>query len=153
MIFAYTDFSRKRLKEQFEKHNIEKVYYAIVEGKPSATKGTGESYLEEDIFLSVSSTLKPGAGKLAITHYEHLSSTSFASLLALRPVTGKKHQLRVHCKEAGLPILGDKRYGTGSDPLERLCLHAQTITFTHPRTEKRMKFEVPLPQSFSKLFS
>lgn len=153
MIFAYTDFSRKRLKEQFEKHSIEKLYYAIVQGKPPAKKGTWESYLEEDPFYSVSSTIKPGAGKLAITHYEVVSTHSSVSLLALRPVTGKKHQLRVQCKEAGLPILGDKRYGTGNDPLHRLCLHAQMIQFTHPKTGKRMRFEAPLPQVFSKLFS
>ncbi len=152
MIFAYTDFTRKRLKEQFEQHRIEKTYYAIVEGKLAAPTGTWESFLEEDPFYSVSSTTQPGAGKLAITHYEVVSGDKWASLLRLRPVTGKKHQLRVHCKEAGHPIFGDKRYGTGKDPLERLCLHAQTIVFTHPVTEKKMRFEVPLPQAFHKLF-
>lgn len=152
MVFAYTDFSRKRLKEQFERHHIEKTYYAIVEGKPSVLQGTWESYLEEDPFYSVSSTLEPGAGKLAITHYEAASENKEATLLVLRPVTGKKHQLRVHCKEAGIPILGDKRYGTGKDPLKRLCLHAKTLVFTHPVTEKKMKFEVALPASFNKLF-
>lgn len=153
MVFAYSNHARKRLKEQFEKHSIEKVYYAIVEGKPSASNGTWESYLEEDAFYSVSSTPDSGKGKLAITHYEEVSSRKGSSLLRLKPVTGKKHQLRVHCKEASLPILGDKRYGTGKDPLERLCLHAQKIVFIHPTSEKRMCFEIPIPQSFHKLLT
>lgn len=152
MVFAYTDFSRKRLKEQFEHHKIEKCYYAIVEGKPAQSQGTWESFLEEDPTYSVSSTTQPGAGKLAITHYEVVSSNRWATLLHLKPVTGKKHQLRVHCKEAGVPILGDKRYGTGKDVLHRLCLHAQSLTFTHPGTEKKMHFEVPVPPEFQKFF-
>jgi|SRR5579862_1241853 len=151
MIFAYTDYARKRLKEQFEQHHIEKAYYAIVEGKPLTAEGTWESYLEEDERYFVSSTAAPGAGKLAITHYETVSTSKWATMLRLRPVTGKKHQLRVHCKEAGIPIVGDKRYGTGNDPIQRLCLHAQKISFTHPASDKKMCFEIPLPHSFSKL--
>ncbi len=151
MIFAYTDYARKRIKEQFEQHRIEKAYYAIVEGKPLTAEGTWESYLEEDERYFVSSAQDSGAGKLAITHYKTVSSNKWSTMLRLHPVTGKKHQLRVHCKEAGIPIIGDKRYGTGNDPIQRLCLHAQKITFTHPATNKKMCFEVPLPHSFSKL--
>jgi 23S rRNA pseudouridine1911/1915/1917 synthase len=149
MIFAFSEKAQKSLKKQFEEKTIQKVYYALVEGKPISEKGTWESYLEEDPFYSVSSTDVPGKGKQAITHYELVSSNPRYSLLRLSPVTGKKHQLRVHCKEAGHPIIGDPRYGTGYNPIDRLGLHAQKITFAHPITEKQMCFEVPLPASFS----
>jgi 23S rRNA pseudouridine1911/1915/1917 synthase len=152
IVFAYTDSARKRLKEQFEQHSVKKTYYAIVEGRPSESKGTWESYLEEDERYFVSSAQMPGSGKLAITHYETVSVKSEMTLLRLHPVTGKKHQLRVHCKEAGLPIVGDQRYGTGKNPIQRLCLHAQKLSFTHPFSQKKMSFEIPLPASFSKLY-
>ncbi len=148
MIFAYSDYARKQLKSQFEKHTIEKVYYAIVEGKLPQPTGKWESYLEEDALYFVSSTTELGKGKLAITHYEQVRTNQHYALLRLMPLTGKKHQLRVHCREAGITIAGDKRYEAQHNPLDRLCLHAHKITFTHPATGKRMTFESAIPLAF-----
>jgi 23S rRNA pseudouridine1911/1915/1917 synthase len=153
MIFAYNEKARDHLKTQFEEHQIDKTYFAIVEREMPLGKGIWESYLEEDDFYYVKSTNNSSMGKLATTHYEVLLSHKIRSLLRLKPQTGRKNQLRVHCSEAGFPILGDKKYGAPSNPIKRLCLHAEEITFTHPSTGRRMTFSVPLPESFGKLFN
>ena len=150
MLFAYSLSAQKHLKRQFEKHLVEKTYYAIVEGRAITPYGTWESYLTEDASYHVHSHTDPQNGERAITHYEEVCAKNGKSLLRLRPVTGKKHQLRVHCKEAGIPILGDPRYGKAQSA-KRLCLHAQKLSFMHPVTQKKMCFEGSLPEVFNSL--
>jgi len=147
MLFAYTLSAQKHLKKQFETRQVEKTYYALVEGQPISPRGTWESYLTEDATYHVHSHTDPTKGEQAITHYETVKSHGKKTLLRLRPVTGKKHQLRVHCKEAGIPILGDPRYHSASSA-KRLCLHAKKLCFVHPITNKKMCFETPLPELF-----
>ncbi len=151
MIFAYTESVRDSLKEQFEKRSIEKIYTAIVHGKVPEKTGTWESYLKEDGNYFVSSTLAEKMGKLAITYYDVVAQNSRYTCLKLKLQTGRKNQLRVHCSESGFPIVGDKKYGSASSPIKRLCLHAQSIWFTHPVLGKRMHFEVLQPEGFYRL--
>jgi 23S rRNA-/tRNA-specific pseudouridylate synthase len=148
MLFAYTQSAQKHLKKQFETRQVEKTYYALIEGQPVPSRGTWESYLTEDAAYHVHSHANPEQGEQAITQYEAVKTQGKKTLLRLRPVTGKKHQLRVHCKEAGVPILGDPRYGTATSA-KRLCLHAQKLCFVHPVMNKKMCFETPLPELFS----
>jgi 23S rRNA pseudouridine1911/1915/1917 synthase len=152
MLFAYTESARDALKDQFEQRLIDKTYMAVVEGTLTPAQGTWESYLEEDEFYRVSSTIHSERGKLAITHYKVVKSNRRYSLLSLTLETGRKNQLRVHCADAGYPIAGDSKYGAGTDPADRLCLHAHRIAFAHPRTGKAFVFESPAPLSFTKLF-
>jgi 23S rRNA pseudouridine1911/1915/1917 synthase len=151
MIFAYTEKTRDLLKTQFEEHQIDKTYFAIVEGEMAQKRGTWESYLEEDDFYYVKSTNDSQHGKLAVTHFELIKSHRNCSLLRLKPQSGRKNQLRVHCSEAGHPIMGDKKYGAKSNPLKRVCLHAYQIGFTHPKG-KRMTFQALWPENFNKIF-
>ncbi len=151
MLFVYSEQARDDLKSQFEQHTVDKTYYAIVEKEMPLGKGTWETYLEEDDFYYVKSTNDSVSGKLAITHYEVLKSHRNRSLLRLKPQTGRKNQLRVHCSEAGHPILGDKKYKAHTNPLKRVCLHSQQISFTHPTTGRRMTFSASLPDDFSKI--
>jgi 23S rRNA pseudouridine1911/1915/1917 synthase len=151
MLFAYTETARDDIKSQFEQHTVDKTYFAIVEKEMPLGRGTWESYLEEDDFYYVKSTNNSEFGKLAITDYEVLKREKNRSLLRLHPRSGRKNQLRVHCSESGHPIIGDKKYGSHSNPIKRVCLHAQKITFTHPVSKKRMTFEAPLPEIFSKI--
>ena len=65
--------------------------------------------------------------------------------------TGRKNQIRVHMKDLGHPIVGDRRYGGQSSPIHRMALHARTLRFVHPITRKDMNFSTPIPSSFSKL--
>ncbi len=148
MVFTYHERSRDHLKEQFAQHGIEKLYYAIVEGKPESPKGTWESFLQEDAMFFVKSS---ESGKLAVTQYEEVAGNKRFTLLRLRPLTGRKNQLRVHCSEAGIPILGDEKYGAQTASGKRLFLHAQSLKFTHPTSGKRMNFSIPLPEEFRKI--
>jgi 23S rRNA pseudouridine1911/1915/1917 synthase len=115
MLFAYSEKARDQIKSQFEQHTIDKTYFAIVEKEMKLGKGTWESFLEEDDFYYVKSTNDSQSGKLAITHYDVLKVHKNRSLLRLKPQTGRKNQLRVHCSEAGHPIIGDKKYGANSN--------------------------------------
>ncbi len=153
MLFAYTEKAREEMKRQFEQHLIDKTYFAIVEKEMPFGIGTWESYLEEDDFYYVKSTNDSQRGKLATTHYEVLKTERNRSLLRLNPKTGRKNQLRVHCTEAGHCIVGDKKYGALTNPIKRVCLHAQKITFTHPATGRSMTFMAPLPEVFSKILN
>ncbi len=151
MLFAFTEKVRDHLKEQFEKRSIEKFYTAIVEGKLPEKTGTWESFLLEDASYFVASTQSEKRGKLAITYYDVIAQNHRYSCLKLKLQTGRKNQLRVHCSESGFPIVGDKKYGSKCDPVRRLCLHSQKISFIHPILDKRMTFEVPIPEEFHKL--
>lgn len=151
MVFAVSEKAREGLKIIFEKHEIERVYFAIVEGQLSSLNGVWKSYLVEDASYRVRSTDDKEEGKLAITHYQVLSSTRKYSTLKLQLETGKKNQIRVHCQDAGHPIVGDSKYGAVTDPLKRLCLHAHILAFTHPVTKQKLRFESPLPDNFQKL--
>ena len=153
MIFAYTEMARNALKAQFEEQLIDKTYFAIIEGQMPLGKGIWESYLEEDDFYYVKSTNDSAQGKLATTHYDVLKSQKHRSLLRLKPKSGRKNQLRVQCSEAGYPIVGDKKYKAVTNPLKRMCLHAQKITFTHPATKRSMTFTSPLPEIFLKILN
>jgi 23S rRNA pseudouridine1911/1915/1917 synthase len=152
MMFVYTEKAREFLKAQFEQHLVDKTYFALVEGEMPLGRGTWESFLEEDDFYYVKSTNDSQSGKLAVTHFEVLKASRNRSLLRLKPQTGRKNQLRVHCSEAGHPIIGDKKYQANSNPIKRLCLHAQKISFSHPLTQRRMTFSISLPEIFNKVF-
>jgi 23S rRNA pseudouridine1911/1915/1917 synthase len=153
MLFAKSFPVREALKETFAAHDIERVYYAIVEGVPAQPAGTIQSHLHEDErTFDVRSVADPARGKLAITHYRTIETAGAHALLEVRLETGRKNQVRVHLFESGTPVVGDSRYGKPSDPLGRLGLHAAVLGFSHPATGRRMRFTAPLPDSFRKLF-
>lgn len=143
MLVAKTKEAHRRLQAQFKEHTIHKRYIAILSHAWNHSSDTG----------SISLPLRPNPsdrprqmvddkqGKSAITQYHVLSKDKGEVRIALYPMTGRTHQLRVHCAhKEGLdnPIKGDELYGKKSD---RLYLHAEAITFTHPKTGQRMHFE------------
>lgn len=148
MLFALSEQAYEGLKIDFEKHVIERIYMAVVDGILDSSEGTWESYLYEDPNYVVHSVSDPSRGELAITHYSVEKAVKKRSLLRLRLETGKKNQIRVHCKEAGHPVVGDKKYGSHSNPIKRLCLHSHYLAFTHPVTKRMMCFESPVPETF-----
>ena len=93
------------------------------------------------------------AGKLAVTHYEVKQLSRRYSLVELKLDTGRRNQIRVHLRDLKHPVVHDPMYGYKDDvsPINRLCLHAFRLCFTHPVTGKRLKFETPVPASFLKL--
>lgn len=153
MLFALTEEARDQLKAIFEEHAIERVYFAIVEGQVKQHSGSWESYLYEDDHYVVHSTTDPDEGQIAITHFTVISSSKRCTALKLQLQTGRKNQIRVHCQDAGFPIIGDKKYGAASNPIKRLCLHAHVLAFEHPVTNKPLRFESPIPDEFEKLLT
>ena len=151
MLFALSEQGYQGLKDLFAKHDIERCYCAIVEGRMPTPSGSWQSYLYEDSQYVVHSTPNAEVGSLAITHYQVQNSTPRFTRLTLSLETGRKNQIRVHCKDHGYPVVGDKKYGAATDPLHRLCLHAQLIAFVHPVTGKKMRFSSAPPATFERL--
>ncbi len=125
-------------------------YIAIVEGKLKKPKGTIESYLAESKTQKVYITSKD-KGKKAITHYQQIKSNSKYTMLEIHLDTGRKNQIRVHLSSLHHPIIGDSKYGSVTNPLKRLGLHAHEFMFIHPITHKEMRFVAKTPDSFNKL--
>ena len=96
---------------------------------------------------------KNGEGLKAITNYKVVKESAKYSLLDVTIETGRKNQIRVAMNELGHPIVGDDKYGTPSDPLKRLGLHASTLKFKHPITKEIMSFKAEIPSAFKKLFT
>jgi 23S rRNA pseudouridine1911/1915/1917 synthase len=151
MLFALSDQGYNGLKALFESHDIERSYCAIVEGNVVPTKGTWKSYVYEDANYVVHSSQNPEKGSIAITHYRVASISARYSRLILTLETGRKNQIRVHCQDCHHPIVGDKKYGSATDPIKRLCLHAASLAFIHPVTGKKLEFISPTPEAFQKL--
>lgn len=148
LLFARGKESERRFDALFESHDILREYYAIVEGRLKDEEGTWESKLLELPSLHV---VESPEGKDAVTHFKVIRRSAKYTYLKLMLETGRKHQIRVHCQMAGHPVVGDQRYGAVENPLKRLCLHACTLGFKHPFTNKPVQFTSPLPGIFQAL--
>jgi 23S rRNA pseudouridine1911/1915/1917 synthase len=150
MMFTRNFNVREAMKERFARHEIERVYVALIEGRLPKPEGTFRSNLEEGSDLTVRSVRPPG-GKLAITHYRTLGAGDSYSMLEVTLETGRRNQIRAHLSEAGHPVVGDVRYGAKTNPIGRLGLHALVLGFEHPGDGRPMRFTSPLPDAFRKL--
>jgi RluA family pseudouridine synthase len=146
LVFSKHDDAYQSLKKQFFQHTVERVYVAIVAGAPKEPKGRIESSLVEWKDGTVHSTKQRNKGEKAISHYEVCGQEGKYSLLRVKLETGRKHQIRVHLSEMGCPIVGDAFYGKGVKEGEQLMLVAIRLCLDHPMTEKRMEFELELPE-------
>jgi len=126
-------------------------YIAIVEGQMKKKQDTIINYLAESKTQNVFITSKD-KGKKAITHYQVIQSNKHYSMLKVHLDTGRKNQIRVHMSSLHHPIVGDDKYGSHTNPLKRLGLHANELMFIHPFTHKEMRFVSKTPESFNKLF-
>jgi 23S rRNA pseudouridine1911/1915/1917 synthase len=151
MIFALSEQGKEGLKELFVAHDLLRQYVAIVEGRLTSPKGTWESYLIEDKNYKVRVARTHSQGELAITHYLLEGATRTFSRLRLTLETGRKNQIRVHCQEAGHPVVGDYKYGAKTDVLKRLALHAHRLELVHPISGKQLAFCSPIPEEFDRL--
>lgn len=146
MVFARTKAAQSSLSRAFQERKVTKAYLAMVEGRPNPASGT------IDLPIAAHSLQRPlrhitEDGRPAITHFETLKSTSNKSLIQLTPETGRSHQLRLHLKALGHPILGDRFYGDGKSA-KRLMLHAFRLGFPHPETGQPVRFTAPEPDCF-----
>jgi tRNA pseudouridine32 synthase/23S rRNA pseudouridine746 synthase/23S rRNA pseudouridine1911/1915/1917 synthase len=148
LLFARGKESEGRLKDLFERHDLTREYFAIVQGRMKESNGTWKSKLLELESLEV---VESDEGKDAITHFTVIRRSPKYTYLKLRLETGRKHQIRVHCTAAGHAVLGDDRYGSNESPIRRMCLHALNLELIHPFTRKKLSIHSPLPPSFKKL--
>lgn len=152
MVFAKNAEAKERLQHNWNNMVLERKYLAVVEGCPEQKEGTVRSYLLENAQHEVySSPEQVDGSQLAVTRWRALRSRGKYTLMEVSLDTGRKNQIRVHLKDMGHPIAGDKKYGAKTSPIHRLALHAATLRFVHPITEKDMNFSTPAPASFSKL--
>ena len=148
LVFAKSERVQSLLKGIFQRHDIQRKYWAIVEGQVEKNRGTVQSFLAENRLMRMYSTDDENDGKLAITHFRVLRRTRGVSSLEVTLETGRKNQIRVHLSEIGHPIVGDRAYGSTTDPLKRLGLHAFHLGFRHPVTGKPMLFLTDPPPEF-----
>lgn len=151
MLFALSEEAYTKLKEDFKSHSLQRLYIAIVEGHLPQPTGSWSSYLWEDANYRVHSSQDPTKGERAETHYAVIATSKQHSWVELTLETGKKNQIRIHCREAGTPVVGDTKYGSTTNPLKRLCLHAHVLGITHPVTGKWIAFTSPVPDGFFSL--
>lgn len=154
MMYAKNLEIAKILEDNWHDIVFDRRYVAVVSGEMEREGGTIESWLKDNkAYITYSSDTDPRGGKFSVTHYHTLKTSPRCSLVELKLETGRKNQIRVHMQDIGHPVLGDKKYGDGNDPIGRLCLHAYRLDFYHPRTGEVMNFETPFPRDFMKLFN
>jgi 23S rRNA pseudouridine1911/1915/1917 synthase len=166
LVFAKSPELREYMRTYWRQLVTKRSYVALVEGKLEKNEGKLTSWLTEDSRTAlVSSSPVDNGGQLAITNYKVLKESALQtdeadlkteySLVELNLETGRTNQIRVHMASMGHPVVGDRKYGHGneSSPIDRLCLHARVLEFIHPMTEKKVRFEAPMPKEFARIFT
>ena len=153
MMFAKSKRVQEVLQKDWNEAIIERSYVAIVEGSIEKTEGTITSWLKENKAMVMYSSQTPDDGLKAVTHYKVLKTNKLYSLLDVKLETGRKNQIRVHMKDIGFPVTGDKKYGAKLNPIGQMGLHARVLSFKHPVTGRALRFDTPIPLKFQKLFS
>ena len=149
LMFSKNEKIRDKMQDNWNTVVKKRGYIAIVDGILKGS-GTRRSYLMEDRNQFIYST-KNNNGKEAITHYSSIKNNSDYSLVQVFIDTGRRNQIRVHLSEMGYPIVGDKKYKCKTNPIKRLCLHANILEFIHPVTKKLMHIESDIPKEFNKV--
>ena len=153
--FARNTKAAQRVHAQFQDHQVRKVYWALVEGDVTPETDVWEDWLRkvpEEARAERAKEGDPGA-KLAVLEYRVIRRAEGRTLIELRPLTGRMHQLRVQAAWRGYPVLGDQLYGSTREfgpvaelPRDRvIALHARSLTLTHPFTKEPLTCVAPLP--------
>lgn len=149
LVVAKNNQSHENLAKQIAEHTCFRHYVALVEGVVKEDSGTIKTYIDRDKKdrkkMAVSET-----GRVAITHFDVLERFAGYTLMHFKLETGRTHQIRVHTKFMGHPIVGDKTYGFSKQKfnLAGQLLHAKELELTHPTTGERMHFYAPIPDYF-----
>ncbi len=150
IVLARETLAHASLSEAFREREVDKRYEALVHGRPAPDEG------EIDLPLVVDWPNRPrqvvcrDTGKPSLTRYrvlgeQQVDGVGTLTRVALAPVTGRTHQLRVHLAALGCPIAGDPFYGVAGDTAARMMLHAHRLDFAHPLTGERLSFTSPVP--------
>ena len=148
VIVAKNPSAQEFLKKQFQERTTKKTYYALVEGRPKLDEARIDLPMARNLKRPTTFLVDPN-GKEAETYYKVVKTNDDYSLIELRPKTGRTHQLRVHLKYLGHPIVGDVVYG--GKKAKRLFLHAKKLEIVLPNGKRRV-FEAKLPTEFLSVF-
>jgi 23S rRNA pseudouridine1911/1915/1917 synthase len=154
LLFARTSKAAARLAKQFREGNVQKVYWAVVEGEVHEPSGTLEAWLKKDRSMGRVEVVPagvPGAKKASLQFQRKISHDGF-TWLELRPQTGRTHQLRVQWAEEGHPIFGDTKYGSRHAFGRAIALHARSLIFSHPIRKVPVLLTAPLPATWRARF-
>jgi len=149
MIVARDAETHRALNMQFETHEAQKTYHAIVEGNPKWEEKIAKHPLRANVGKKHRTAVDDKHGKPSETRFKIIKRYQAAALVEAKPMTGRTHQIRVHAYALGHPLLGDILYGAQETHLiTRPALHAQSLSLIHPVTRERMKFTTPHPADF-----
>jgi 23S rRNA pseudouridine1911/1915/1917 synthase len=160
VVFARTAPAQAALKAQFRRREPERVYLAVVYGRPDPRSGTWRDRLMWDRAASIQKAARSGDpdAKDAVSHYRVVETFAAASLIEVRLETGKQNQIRIQACLHGHPLVGERRYvpdrdSQGAITFPRQALHAHRLGFRHPVDGRVLSFEAPLPGDLSALLS
>jgi len=149
IVFARDAETHRTLNAQFESHQAEKVYHAIVEGNPKWEEKTAKHPLRANVGHKHRTMVDNKKGKASETRFRVIKRYPESALIEAKPMTGRTHQIRVHAYALGHPLAGDLLYGAQEMYMStRPMLHAQSLSFIHPATNERVKFTTPHPADF-----
>ena len=154
VLFAKNEYIQESLIKQMKNNTFKKEYLAILTGTLTKQNGTINAPISRKEGSIIEREINP-IGDLAITHFELIKNftknNQELSLVKLVLETGRTHQIRLHSKHIGYPILGDSLYGSSSDLISRQALHAYKISFIHPISKKQIILEIDLPEDMKLL--
>ncbi len=152
MVLAKTKEAHKNLADQFASHDLEKEYLAIIQGHIVNKKGRIQVAIERDpVNRQRMKATSDDNGKMAISIFEVVEYLKNATLVRVKILTGRTHQIRVHMAFTGHPLLGDTTYGGRKFGNSEHFLHSNKLSFKHPITGKEMTFEAEIPQRFQQV--
>lgn len=150
MVFARDADTHRTLNRQFEKHEAQKVYHAIVEGNPKWEAKVTKFPLRVNVGHKHRTVVDDRNGKPSETRFRLLKQFQAQAWVEASPMTGRTHQIRIHASALGHPLLGDVLYGASESKfIARPALHAYSLTFTHPVTNERLTFTAEYPKDFA----
>jgi 23S rRNA pseudouridine1911/1915/1917 synthase len=158
VIVAKNDAAHRRLSEQFKSREVHKIYVALVHGRVANDRGQISKPVGRDPRRRTRMKAGGIAARQALTRYQVVRRFVHFTLLEAEPETGRTHQIRVHLASTGHPLVGDVTYGAPGKTriggrevatLPRTFLHAARLAFKHPRTDRPLRVEVPLPEELT----
>ncbi len=149
IVFALTAEAHRSLNIQFEKHEVEKVYHALVNGLPKWEEKITKFPLRVNVGHKHRTMVDNRNGVRSETRFKLLERYQASALVEASPMTGRTHQIRVHAYALGHPLLGDILYSAPeTDLIARPALHAYSLTLRHPETGKSLTFQADYPNDF-----